>query len=368
MKKTAILILIISLCGQVFAQGTHIVKGKVVEASSNRPVSYTNIGIEGTLLGTASDADGNFELKVPESMAGKEIYFSAVGYNNKQFSVNDLFTKEFNVIKLQSKSYGVGEIDVAAQNMVLIRILRMASENIKYNYGAGPFNIHFDYLRKRTVAGVLNQTNASVLLYDESGYSNPSKINAFKSRNYSVEKEASDDDYRFATAQLNIDELLAYDWVRSASCILNPGLINDYSLSLAAQPEINGRQYWEIAFVQKDPTVEASGDYYAISFSGKIIIDKDDYSVLKIEGEISSAKNNKQGRGLVVSNNNKDYYSDVKYSFKVDYEDVLLKKVTVEKSYTYNEKQMVEELILDAKRAHSNNLTKIAGRDYYAGE
>lgn len=372
MKKIATFVLILGLAFQAMAQGnknSHTIKGKVVEASSNRPVSYTNIGIEGTLLGTASDADGNFELKIPEDMAGKTIYFSAVGYKNKQFPVNGLLTKEFSVIKLKSQSYGVGEVNVEAQNMVLIRILRMASENIKYNYGAGPFNMHFNYSNTKTAGGQPPiTTKASILLYDATGYSAPSKTDAYKSRNYSVEKEASDNDYSFSSSPLNIDDLLNFDLTRSASGILNPGLLNDFKLSMESQPVIEGEEYWVIAFSQQNPTKEASGDYYATSFSGKITINKESYSVLRVEGKILAKKNNRQGRDLFIGKSNNDYYSSINYSFVVDYKDVLLKRVVLDKNYSYKGQHVSEQSSIEMERAHSNNLKKLDSRDYFAGK
>lgn len=373
MKTLTIFLLAICLSLSVVAQDrgkvAHTIKGKVVNASSNRPVSYTNIGLEGTFYGTASDDEGNFELKIPEEMISKNIYFSAVGFVNMQFPVKNLFSKEFNIIKLKSQSYGVEKVDVAAQNMVLIRILRMASENIKYNYGAGPFNLHCNYKNGRTVEeDIKNPQIASVLIYDAKGYSEVSKSDAFVSRKYSVKKEKRDDDYSFSSGLMNIDDLLELDWVRSASNVLNPALLSDYKLSLESQPTIDGKEYWVISFSQEKPTFEGSGDYYANAFTGKITINKVDYSVLKIEGEVQSAKNNRQGKGLAVGESNKNYLTDVSYQFTVDYKDLLLNQISMNKVYKYDGKSFAEQSVLKVDRAHTNNVTKIEERDYFPGE
>lgn len=373
MKTLTIILLTFFLTVSAFAQDggkvAHTIKGKVVNTSSNRPVSYTNIGLEGTYYGTASDEEGNFELKIPQEMVDKTIYFSAVGFKNIQFPVKDLFDKEFNVVKLQDQSYGVDEIDVAAQNMVLIRILRMASENIKYNYGAGPFNLHCSYNNELTI-DTKNKTPqiASVLIYDEKGYSEPSKSDAFVSRKYSVKKEEGEDDYSFSTGLMNIDDLLELDWARSASSVLNPSLLPDFKLLLESQPTIDGKEYWVVAFSQDKPTLEGSGDFYASSFDGKITINKVDYSVLKIEGQINSEKNNRQGKGLAVGSSNKNYLSDVSYDFTVSYKDLLLNQVTLNKSYSYEGNKVNENSILQVDRAHSNNVTTLETRQYFAGE
>jgi hypothetical protein len=372
MKTIKIFLLAFCISFSVFAQESgkvvHTVKGKVVNASSNQPVSYTNIGLEGTYYGTASDADGNFELKIPEEMVAKDIYFSAVGFDNKQFPVNQLFDKSFSIVKLQSKSYGVDEVDVAAQNMVLIRILRMASENIKYNYGAGPFNLHCSYSVENTVGGEVMSKKASVLLYDAKGYSEVSKSDAFVSRKYSVKKEQSDIDYSFSNGMMNIDDLLEFDWVRSASNVLNPALLSTFKLALESQPKIDGKEYWVIKFSQEKPTLEGSGDYYASAFSGKIAINKEDYSVLKIEGKVESPKNNRQGKGLAVGTSNENYLTDVQYSFAVDYNNLLIHQIALNKKYLLNEQNVSENSVLTVDRAHANNVTVLKARDYFAGE
>ena len=51
MKKTIIFIFTVfvafSTLGQNGSKVAHTIKGKVVDANTNRPVSYTNIGLEG---------------------------------------------------------------------------------------------------------------------------------------------------------------------------------------------------------------------------------------------------------------------------------------------------------------------------------
>jgi hypothetical protein len=344
-------------------------KGKVVNTASNRPVAYTNIGIENTLYGTASDAEGNFELKIPAEMADKNIYFSAVGYSNKLFPVKGLFNKTFSIIKLDEQSYGVDKVDVAGQNRVLIRILRMASENIKYNYGTGPFNLHCSYNNEVTVNEEVQAPKiASVLIYDESGYSKVSKKDAYNARKYAVEKEQSADDYTFSTALLNLDDLLDLDWVRSASNVLNPALLADYTLTLESQPTINGKEYWVIAFKQNEPTLEGSGSLYSTAFEGKITIKKEDYSVDSFVFNSAASKQNKQGRGLAVSDSNSDFLLDVNYACKVEYKDLLINTIVMNRQYTYNGNEVAETTTLVVDRAHANDVTILETRDYYAGE
>ena len=70
---------------------TKTIKGRIVDDASQAGIAYTNIGIEGTFYGTASDADGYFELKVPDEFQGQTLFVSAVGYENQNLPVAELF-------------------------------------------------------------------------------------------------------------------------------------------------------------------------------------------------------------------------------------------------------------------------------------
>lgn len=344
------------------------VKGKVINARTNEPISYTNIGIEGTFHGTASNENGNFELKIPKEMAAKNIFFSAVGYKNRQFPVQSLFDKEFSVIKMSAKSYGIEDVDVDAKNMVLIRILRMASEEIPYNYIQGPYNLTGTYLAEKTVNDSTIKEEGDVLIYDFTGYSKPSKANAFQSLKYSVKMKNAGNYYSFADGTTNIDELLELDWVRSASSVLNPALTGGLALKLIDEPTIDGKAYWVISFKQPKPTLAGSGDFYATSFEGKITIEKESYSILKIEGKIKSAKNNRQGKGLAIGTSNKNYFTDVAYDFSVWYKTLRPVKIECTKTYTFQNKNISAHSVLEITNARASNLTELNSRQYFTGE
>ncbi len=344
------------------------IKGKVINAKTNEPVSYTNIGLEGTFHGTASDENGNFELKIPKELVSKDIYFSAVGFKNRQFPVKSLFDKEFNVIKMTAQSYGIEDIDIDAKNMVLIRILRMAAEEIPYNYIQGPYNLTGTYTNEKTVNDSTQRESGEVLIYDFTGYSKPSKLNAYQSLKYSVKITGPETKYSFATGTTNIDELLELDWVRSSSSALNPALTGGLSLKLLDEPTIDGKTYWVISFKQTKPTLAGSGDFYATAFEGKITIEKENYAVLAIEGEVKSAKNNRQGKALAVGNSNSNYYENVSYNFSVQYKELRPAKIELNKTYTFKTDKISEHSVLEITNARASNLTELDSRQYFTGK
>jgi hypothetical protein len=369
MNKYLIILAVLIFGYPSFAQtGSRVVqsiKGKVIDEITNEAVAYTNIGIEGTFYGTASDADGNFELKIPEEMVSRQIFFSALSYKNDTFPVSDLFDREFSIIKLEPLTYDIEDVDVAALSRVLIRILRMASEHTPYNFLGGPFNLVCTFDNEKIIDDTLKVTDrAEVLIYDRTGYRNPSKTEAFKMRNYELRKETPD--YSFATGITNFDELLGLDWVRSATSVLNPALLSTFNLSLEDETVVDGKLVWVISFSQDVPTLAGSQDFHATQFSGRITIAKEDYSVIKIEGKGESARHHRQGKNLAVGNSNSNYFEDVTYDFSISYSRLKPDIFSLNKRYRFNGKIVEEKSRLLVNQVQMADVKEITTRNYFA--
>ncbi|MDD4755440.1 MAG: carboxypeptidase-like regulatory domain-containing protein [Prolixibacteraceae bacterium] len=343
----------------------HTIKGRVLDQATNEPVAFTNISISDTFYGTASDENGNFELKIPGEMTSSQIQFSAVGYKKVDFSATTLINRDYSIIKLEPQSYEIENVDVEARSKVLITILRMASENTPYNFIGGPVNMLAEYVNEKIVDDTVKvEQQAEILIYDKTGYKNPTVLNEFRMRKYEIKKE--EPDYRFSSGIMNLDELLGLDWVRSSSSVLNPSLAGSFTLFVEDEPVIEGKSAWVIAFLQADPDIAGSGDFHATSFSGKITILKDDYAVIKIEGRAESPKHNRQGKFLAVGASNSDYLSNVSYDFLVTYKGLKPEQIILNKNYIYGGKKVNENSRLTIKQVQVTEIQEIATRDYFA--
>ncbi len=368
--KNILLMMSVLLAGfQLIAQNPdnviHSIKGRVLNQVTNEPVAFTNISISDTFYGTASDEDGNFELKIPGEMASAQIHFSAVGYKKGNFSAVTLISREYSIIKLEPQSYEIENVDVEARSKVLMTILRMASENIPYNFIGGPVNMVAEYVNERILDDtVKSEQRAEILIYDKTGYKKPSVLNEFRMRKYEIKKD--EPDYRFSSGIMNLDELLRLDWARSSSSVLNPALSGSFNLSVDSEPVIEGKAAWVIAFSQPEPDPAGSGDFHATSFSGKITILKDDYMVTRIEGHAESPKHNRQGKFLAVGEVNSDYLSDVTYNFTVTYSNLKPDRIMLVKNYKSDGKKVMDNSQLTISQVQITDTQVVATRDYFA--
>jgi len=300
--RNILFILTICLSLSALAQ-TRMLKGRIVDAGDQSGIAYTNIGIEGTYYGTASDADGYFELKISDELAGKMLLVSAVGYENQQISVNELLLKDFARIALTEQTYSIEGIDVAAQSRVLFRIIRTASERVPQNYHTGPVGLTFHFLEKTTQGdSAKNIREAIVEMTDAEGYSSPSVQNAYNSRNYRfVQVNKNFDSYSFPDGHTGFDELLEQDLARLSNTIFQEELINDYDLHLENISAYQGDSVWIISYHAIKQDLAHTGDYYATNMNGKLYIQKSDYALVRHECMIEATKNNPQNRSLFTS-------------------------------------------------------------------
>jgi hypothetical protein len=61
------------------------VKGKVTEDDTNEPISGASVMVKGTTIGTVTDVNGNFSIRVEQ---GKILLFSFIGYDTYEINVS----------------------------------------------------------------------------------------------------------------------------------------------------------------------------------------------------------------------------------------------------------------------------------------
>jgi len=91
--------------GFAFAQKT--VTGTITDAGNGSTMPGANISVVGMTVGTISDLDGKFTLKVPAN--GKELLFSMVGYESQTILIGEATV--FNVA-LQEAATSIDEVVV----------------------------------------------------------------------------------------------------------------------------------------------------------------------------------------------------------------------------------------------------------------
>jgi hypothetical protein len=86
--------------------------GSILSTETNSPVGFVNIGIIGKNIGTVSDEQGNFSIKLDKIYDNDSIRFSIIGYESKTFLVSYFKNDSIKTVYLKSVSYELKEVKV----------------------------------------------------------------------------------------------------------------------------------------------------------------------------------------------------------------------------------------------------------------
>ena len=114
----------------VVAESKGLVKGKVIDEKSLKPIAYANVMVNKTLLGTYTDREGNFKLQLSPGIY--ELVFLHVSYRKKKIEVN-VSQKDtvFLSIKLPEETGRLGIITVEAARKHPLSVYKMNAKSIK---------------------------------------------------------------------------------------------------------------------------------------------------------------------------------------------------------------------------------------------
>ncbi len=109
------------------------IKGKIVDADSKTPLSFVNIRVAETTLGTSSNSNGEYELKVIKSKV--TLIASYIGYYSDSLSINADGNKSDINFNLKSTNIVLSEVIVKPGVNPALEIIRNAIEkkNIRNN-------------------------------------------------------------------------------------------------------------------------------------------------------------------------------------------------------------------------------------------
>lgn len=118
MKKTIILFSLLFIAGALFSQTSYFtISGKIMDASSKAPLQAASVFAQNTTFGTATDAEGNFTLYLPNG--GYDLVVTYTGYEteSKRISAADPDNKNI-VVELKQKDKAMEVVAIVSSNEV----------------------------------------------------------------------------------------------------------------------------------------------------------------------------------------------------------------------------------------------------------
>ncbi len=322
------------------------ISGTVSDKQTGERLMFVNIGIEGTLSGTSSNALGEFTLTIPANLTDKNIYFSAIGYQNRSLPIASLTGKASVEVELESLTYGIEDIEVSTKSRVMYRIVRDASRAVSELFIAQAFSASAIYSSEKFIDQVAeNKREALVTISDATGYGN--KRDAFKARNYRFDKVKRNFDVEnLKQGTTSMDELLTLDLLREPFNVSDTVYLSEYDLDMHRAEELNGDSVWVIAFRHSNPNASRTGNYYVTSYQGRLYISKTHKVLLKAETQIHSEMLSPINPDIAVQAEKAHTNVNLHYTttYKNTDEGFMPDKFIVDKNYTTEKGERVRTL------------------------
>ena len=100
MRNTILFLLFFLMLNTNISAKDLILKGKVLNQNSKEPLMFANMTVGTSSVGTTTDIDGKFALKITEEYAKDSLYITMIGYKDQIIAIADLRDQKKEVIFL----------------------------------------------------------------------------------------------------------------------------------------------------------------------------------------------------------------------------------------------------------------------------
>ena len=254
-----------------------VYEGKVVDMLTKKPVVFANVYLLNSSIGTVTNSDGEFILKVPSPESDKTVGVSYIGYHNVEIKLSTL-EPEDNVIKLEPSSVQIKEVIIRTSDPT--ELLQMAMQRIDENYKVSPEMLIAFY--RETLKQNRNYVGVSEAVLDvyKAPYNNDFDVDRVKIYKGRKSQDVKKMDTLVFKLQGGPRTSFLLDVVKNPGALLSPDFIEYYQFSFAGFVSIDGRDNYVIEFDQKDNV------NYPL-YKGKLYLDTKNLAFSRLDFELS---------------------------------------------------------------------------------
>lgn len=266
------------------------VSGVVKDKQTRKKLEYVNISIPGTNVGTITNSDGEFSIKVKNTLRAKQVEVSHIGYLNGLIPVNGKDVMDYTVL-LEPNLNTLGEVIIRAGDPR--HIVEEAIAKVEKNYiPTGSMLTGFYRETAQKGRRYINISEAVIDIY-KTPYKDRNvqrdRVQIYKGRKL-LSQKASD---TLAVKLLGGPNLSVFvDVVKNPDLLLDPEILPYYAFRMEESVMLNDRPHFVISF---QPQVVLP---YALYY-GKLYIDKERLSFSRAEFALSMDDRNKATEAIL---------------------------------------------------------------------
>ena len=263
-KLTTVMTLLIFTLGNAMAadsmfkkkedgQNYITVSGKVVDMETRAPLIFATIGVKGTNVATVTNIDGEFTLKIAESLSNPVLEVLYIGYENAEIAVSELRTGgRNNTIELKQATIPIAEVVI--KPITPEEIIENLIYSISNNYPVMPNQMTSFY--RETIKRNRNYVSIAEAVVEifKAPYDNEFRFDLAKVYKGRKNVEINKLDTVLFRLQGGPVTTLQLDLVKNREALLTLDAMQDYDFSLANIIVIDEKPHYVIEFKQKSNT------------------------------------------------------------------------------------------------------------------
>jgi hypothetical protein len=272
MKLLALWVCVLALPS--LAQESPVLRGRVLDAATHQPVPYAQVGIGGNRLGTSTNSEGRFALRVPAAYQASQLEVAVLGYWPFRRVLPLLPAPEL-LIELQISPASLGSVTVTASAE---GIIREAVARIPRNYPVWPAKLTGFYREsdEEALRHRYEYLAEGLLRVQKAGYQHardPGSVQVLESRRVDLRPAQP------AASLPPIDWIAGafvphrFDFVHTRAEFINPAHFKHYTYRFSPQTTFQGRAVYVITFAPRPGAKRAN-------FAGEVYIDERSYAFL----------------------------------------------------------------------------------------
>lgn len=250
-----------------------IIRGEIIDERKEDPVAYCNIGIVGKAVGSMSNLEGRFVIKIPEKYFSDTLSFSSIGYESVFLPV-DAFDEKSKTIVLKRKNYQLRAIDVIRYNPQ--EVLNKLDENRKFNYD-NQFMVMTTFYREIVKENdEYSDISEAVLQVLKAPYNRDAvedHVKFLKGRKGASAKPYTDIRFRLKGGPYYITKL---DVIKNHESFINPEYRHLYKYDFDRKTLIDNRETAVISFTP-------IANLQDILFEGKLYVDIETWALARVD-------------------------------------------------------------------------------------
>jgi hypothetical protein len=272
------------------------VRGIIMDQKKEEAIPFCNIAIVNQALGTMSNKDGRFAIKIPEKHLTDTLRFSSLGFSSYDLPLVDAAGKEFEIL-LNRKIYQLKSIDVVHYNpaVVLQKFFNNFSKNYERNY------ILLTTFYREIIQENSNYTDVSeaVLHMLKAPYNSINRddlVRFIKGRKSSEVQPFDEIRFRLKGGPYYITRL---DVVKNNESFINPDFIQLYEYRFQQKTLLDGR---ETAVITFKPVYNLR----ELLYEGTLFFDIETWALSRAEFNYTR-QGLKEARNLMIEKEPRDY-------------------------------------------------------------